>query len=487
VPLTDTQQELVAIKATLTQHVFDPVWVAVAQDVGAPVTKNPGEFGETLTDVQKEALGVYGILHREGTTDVQRTDKFSRALAISRAEYRTHQQLFKATLAVLVKEGGDGHGEHTLSAKEWASTVQALAQQRVAASDPLIGLKTRTALAGITVQSGDAPPSTVQIDLPDLEAETDSDIQQDNLQAAQAIYYAAALEDVRMFQVVDKLVELFERGMLPIGKGRAGDLLYAYWRKSSTRMSEVERRNLYARVLGFPGGDASAVMPNRDFSDLWLRCLSGVASMGRQFTVDDLLRASIPASVSQEGARKAARDLAANLSLHAYGMAYFAAIELQQHITEIIAILSDEEVKTAYGARDMWQVIDQVATLELGGARNSVRYRTLATAGAIIIRWLANHADLLRAGTTKPLIDLTELRLAGNPSSLHKPMVSPTMRDFVDSCEQWLAVTGTQDTQVEQYAQPVEGPSMTSRPVAIPEAARDVMAQFGINGVAVGA
>ena len=47
----------------------------------------------------------------------------------------------------------------------------------------------------------------------------------------------------------------------------------------------------------------------------------------------------------------------------------------------------------AYGARDMWQVIDQVATLELGGARNSARYRTLATCGAIITTWLAKNVD----------------------------------------------------------------------------------------------
>ena len=49
--------------------------------------------------------------------------------------------------------------------------------------------------------------------------------------------------------------------------------------------------------------------------------------------------------------------------------------------------LSDQEILSAYGARDMWQVIDQVAA-ELGGATNSACYRTLGTSGATIVGWL---------------------------------------------------------------------------------------------------
>jgi len=37
----------------------------------------------------------------------------------------------------------------------------------------------------------------------------------------------------------------------------------------------------------------------------------------------------------------------------------------------------------AYGNRDQWQVIDQVDTAELGGARNTSRSRTLARAPCV--------------------------------------------------------------------------------------------------------
>jgi hypothetical protein len=39
-----------------------------------------------------------------------------------------------------------------------------------------------------------------------------------------------------------------------------------------------------------------------------------------------------------------------------------------------------DDVTTSYGRRDQWQVIDQVGTRELGGARNPSRTRTPANA-----------------------------------------------------------------------------------------------------------
>ena len=123
-------------------------------------------------------------------------------------------------------------------------------------------------------------------------------------------------------------------------------------------------------------------MPNREFNDLLLRFVSSVSSFVRQNNVDDLLRTRIAGAISQQQVRKSARDLANNLSLHGYGMAYFMATELQKQVKDVIKLLSDPDIRQSYGARDMWQVIDQVAALELGGARNSLRYRTMAASGS---------------------------------------------------------------------------------------------------------
>ena len=103
----------------------------------------------------------------------------------------------------------------------------------------------------------------------------------------------------------------------------------------------------------------------------------------------------MPMSVSQEQVRKAGRDLGANLSRNGYGIAYFAATEMQKTILEFRDVLKNPDLRNAFGARDMGQVIDNVNVNYLGGARNTHRYRTQTRAGAIIIRWIATHVQRL--------------------------------------------------------------------------------------------
>ena len=56
------------------------------------------------------------------------------------------------------------------------------------------------------------------IDLPDLDDESASEIRQTNLRATQALSFSAMLEKMRWPQVRDKLVELFNAGVLPFGR-----------------------------------------------------------------------------------------------------------------------------------------------------------------------------------------------------------------------------------------------------------------------------
>lgn len=505
VAATPAQIELVGLETRLEHDVVDRVFIDVSNDVSPEGISHhdglftsqtdPSEAGlSSLSQEELEIAGAAGILYRDGIRPnyalsdptPPKDKRFVAAIAKARGEYRGNRDLFLAVLQELVTAGnkhgvvevGDGPSFQVddVNVADWASIAKSLADQGVDSTSLYLPAKVVAALPGVTgsIEEG-TPPSTIDIDLPDLEDDSTVEIQQPNLYAMQALYFSAMLEEPRVYQVADKLVELFNAGVLPFGKGKGGDLLFDYWRKSNERFTEVERLNLYARCFGFPGGEPQQ-SPNREFQDLWLRFVSAVSAFFRQITVDSLLRSAIPAPVSQESIRKSGRDLAANLSLYGFGVAYFAATSLQEQIRDILDILQSDDVKSAYGARDMWQVVDQVASLELGGARNTVRYRTMAVTGSTIVRWLANHAtDLSSFGN---VIDETAVRR--NIKS-PKPMVSPTDRDLVDACEQWLAVTGTPDQQIEQYAQPVEAPNQTSLPIQIPQVAKDLLDSVGVS------
>jgi hypothetical protein len=436
-----------------------------------------------------QIAAVYGILVRDNDVNPQ-IRSFGRALSLARAEYNASSALYDRILDTLV-EVGDQHGEAHIDDRDfptddvresdWVAVAQALANRSVTPDELYLDVMVKVELNARKGRDGEAPPSSQEIELPDLEADVDVEIVEANLHAMQAMYFSAMLEEVKLFQVADKLVELFHQGVLPLGRGRAGDLLFRYWKKSNDRFTEVERNNLYGRAFGLPGGDPALGSANREFNNLWLRFVSAVSSYNRQVTVDDLLRSRIPASVSQEQVRKAGRDLAATLSLYGYGVAYFAATELQQQIVDVLEILREDEVQKAYGARDPWQVVDQVAALELGGIRMSTtRGRTMAQAGAIIIRWLAKkHNELASVGRGQ-LLDESAIR-SQTPVRSNEPMNDPNDVDLVIACEQWLAVTGTPDVQIEEFSQPIETPAQTSRPVQIPQAARDLLESVGVG------
>jgi len=277
-----------------------------------------------------------------------------------------------------------------------------------------------------------------------------TDIVAENLRAVQTIYIAAMLEELKLFQVVDRLAHLFQHGTLTVNRRSAGRSLYKYWRETPLRLSETERRNLYSSTLGIAGGTDGATV-NRELNDLWLRFISSVAVFKRQ---TESTNPAQPVTAAELAVRKAALDLARNLSLHGGGIALFAASDLQKQIDTSIKLLSAPEIKAAYGARDVWQVIDQVATIDLGGAANATRYRTMATTGSTIISWLAANVSRLR-----PKAQRTILRFKKSPNvparfREFQFSAKATDTDLVNACEQWLAVNGLMDEQIDQHSQP---------------------------------
>ena len=469
-----------------------------------------------LAAAEREIAGICGLLQLDGTTESTRRG-FVQKVSAAQGEYRENRALFDAAFALLsskynvslksqvqaklidahiygcIDPGGDpskrvpdddsapGPSETVavLSTRNIAAVVRKLAADGVSANDPWLASRIEN---GYEMQSGvigGAPPSAMDIALPDLEESTDVEIVRENLDAAQAIYFAWQLEEARMPQVVERIVELFRAGLLPLSYGKAGDYLYSYYKKAGERITEGERRDLYMRAFGAPGGDPSVNQPNREFNELWLRFISSVSSFGRQLTVDRMFRSQIPLSVSQESVRKAARDLAASLSRNCYGIAYQFSKELKTLIIEYRDLLNDQEIRGAFGARDIWQVIDQVNANYLGGARNSHRYRTQAKCGAIIVAWLSKNQQRLTSsfGDVISVNALTNPQLRGS----ERPMEDPTDWDLLQACEQIIAVGGLSDQRVEDFAQPVESPTITSKPIDMMQQARDVMDSVGVS------
>jgi hypothetical protein len=259
---------------------------------------------------------------------------------------------------------------------------------------------------------------------PEATARSSGSLDPANIRATQAIYAASMLEEGQLFQVADRVAEQFQCGALPIGRGRARSPLPRYTGAGARRRSTDERLALYARTLGVAGGEAGG-RSNREFADLWARFLSSVAAL------------SPPSSGTVPAVRRSGRDLAANLSAHGKGPARHAVRELTAHIGRATALLSARGVRSAFDARDVWQVVDQVSALELGGAKNSARYRAMAEAGSRIIAWLARRSrDLDRSSPFA-------LKMGRRSPRPRAGTARPSDAELVAACKAWRAAADT--------------------------------------------
>jgi hypothetical protein len=298
----------------------------------------------------------------------------------------------------------------------------------------------------------------------ELERETDVEIVADNLRAVETIYFAYMLDQIGAFRVLERIAELFRQGLLPLGQGRLAEALFHVARPGE-RMPSRDRAAFYTQVLGVVGGQGGGE-PNREFLSLWLRFLVAVSMFARQHGTAGLVA---PPTQSNAKVRAAARALAANASAHGSGVVQFAARELAIQVQRMVDLLGDPDLRSAFGARDMWQVIDQVNQNHLGGARNVARYRTQAEAGSRVLRWLAEQADEFGAAA--------QVDSGGSPDAA----------DLVQAAEQWLAASGMGDPSLEQVVQPVEAPVVTGGPIALPAVAQDLLAALGLSVTTVGA
>jgi hypothetical protein len=404
-----------------------------------------------------------------------------------------HLELAKKVLELLAgavsigSNSGNKKEDVGVSSLEYAEVFTKLIAQGITATDPNLKRRVEEGLDTVQEVGQPRPLHEQEINLPDLETTTSFDVRPDHCKLFGSFIFASAFEELRAFQVVDTLVDMSQRGAISLIRGPAGTQLYNYWRDAPNRMSESERQTFYAMTLGLPTGQPGVAV-NTDFQDLWLRFVSSVSTLVRESRVDQLLRSAVPAAINQQQVKKAARDLAVNMSAHGYGMVFYAAADLQKQINEMIALLQDSELMSAFGARDMWGVIDQVAQTELGGARNSSKYRMLATSGAIITSWMARNIDRLR-DPTLPMIDINTVQ--NPPSRLpgQTAVSAPTDYDVVNACEMWLADSAMGDDRVAQMSQPRESPQAASRPIQIPSIARDLLEGAGLGmgmGMGVG-
>ncbi|MEY2514572.1 MAG: hypothetical protein QOJ89_1930 [bacterium] len=214
----------------------------------------------------------------------------------------------------------------------------------------------------------------------------------EDVEAAAALYAAAQLEQLGVLRVVDRLVELYLRGGLPVGgTGGAAAALDSYWLGRAERLPEDERRALFERTAGA----AFEHLLGRLAGALVASAKGGAGGAG---------------GAGAEAVAWAADELEASIDRNLDEPALAAAALLREQLGDALAILSDPDLLNAYGARDPWQLTDQLARLELGSTPDIARHQTLAAAGTVVIAWLTTDRAVTdeAAGAARSWLDAAQ-------------------------------------------------------------------------------
>ena len=279
--------------------------------------------------------------------------------------------LARLVLPILAAEGDpDGRSGKPpeVMAEEAATVLRELKRRGIGVDE--IHLRRRVNEALNRFQHIDEPgpysrtvTSDAGINPPDLESVERYNLMPDNIRLMGVMIVASMFDEIRAFQSLEYIVEASQRGDLVLGSSDVGQWLFNYWRDTPNRLSDLERRTFCAQTIGVPGGEPGT-RRNSDFQPLMMHMCSNISKL-----IGMHREAEQPAYIFQQRARKSCRDLAANLSLHGYGMAYYAAGELQKQLNFVIDVLGHPEIRANFAARDMWQVVDQINTLHRAGRR----------------------------------------------------------------------------------------------------------------------
>ena len=359
--------------------------------------------------------GIKGMLLLDGNSD---SDTTGFGEQVRRLFYYAHQDVMNADGRTVGLSNSDVFDKVSDQIDKFRRTNQGYYQELATAARDIIdgnrgdivtdAILFPAAVAKSLQDYGSGTSSQGSFDLPPLTDQTTGggadEIIPDHIRGVAVLYAGLQLEVLGLFKVVDRNVEIFMNGQLPVANDLGGNALNAYYWNSINRMSEGARWMQYSRVLGAKGGEVSGeVGPNTVFDDVFIRFISALSEYDRQQRVGNLIGNGRALSLTAEHVRKAGRDLAANCTLFGYGYTQFAAKRLQQHIQAALNLLKLPDIQQAWGVQSAWQVVERVSAQEFHSTPNVVKYRTMADSGKKVLDIVADKSGAWTSTSDQPL------------------------------------------------------------------------------------
>ena len=416
---------------------------------------------------------VTGRLLLDGNTDSKRNDfKYAIKRAYDAGVAETKGETNKEHYENIVKDLKSLNPRQKIKYQELA----AVPDHVIASADDDWNIKDRASrqsqvkVGQIKYADGTIDTGFASLELPPIVSQdaSNQEIEPGNVRAVAMIAAAYEIEQTGAFDVVDKMVELFTLGMLPVRDDSGGRALNRYYWQADTRLDPSARATQYARALGRGETYTADAQPNTQFEQLLMRFVAALVRYDSTLQVSHVVTTDGRDRLgSSEQVRKAAQDFAANTSLYGWGFTVFAARKLSQHIDLVFDVLGQETLQRAYGVTGPWQLVERVSAVDLGSTPTIVQHRTRAQAIKDLLDTLAIYSpDLSSSGGVKRFLpNIKDLR--GTAGKAKKTGSSVTVQHYekmVTAANNLIAVGGVTDDEIARFSAPVASPARGSIP-----------------------
>ncbi len=219
------------------------------------------------------------------------------------------------------------------------------------------------------------------------------------IRAVASLYLASALESAGLIQAVDALTRMVRSGQIMHDLGDATGLIVTFWENRKERAAPEERQALFASLFGSPADVVDSFSgTNNGFEERLFALCEAIIDAADGGPLVNM--------------RRAARRLSENLVQAGNDMVLIMARDIIASLSRSIAILNHPKIRTALGARSLWQSVAAIDRRQRRPVRPTLNHLRRGRAGMVLLAWLGDFLEQKDASTHRPTADAPVLAAA---------------------------------------------------------------------------
>lgn len=262
---------------------------------------------------------------------------------------------------------------------------------------------------------GKGPVEFGDMGYPHIQPDFDDSVVPSQLHAAAELYYIYQHERMKIFQVLQVLLQLFHQGRMRIQRGPGARGLYLLEKWRPLRYTTRQRMVAYKRAFnyGTQAVPAGAIV-NRNFHRQLVGFMVAVGQYFRDLLIGEVIRGGQLIEQRPFGSigtvQRLGLDLRYALDRSTYGNIFALTMETGHYLKQLLNLLDTPDIKKAFDANTKWDVIEVVSNRYLGGIAEPSQRAKMAESGRRILQYVADN-DFRTA--LDPILFQSELRPMG--------------------------------------------------------------------------